>query len=966
MNVALVILIGLLSINYLVFHITAEFISMIIAAAAFTIIWINRDRIENGFFIVMTIGLVCAAAVDFFHTLTFKGMNILPGIDPNLSSVLWVAARSIQSLTLIAASVCISRKSNNWIPITVIPLFTAGVVLMVFNGIHPNFILKGENYSLFRKIVAYTNIAIFLLAGIRIALKKEIFDKVIFRNIIFYILFAILAELAFRFYIDVYNLSDILGPLFKLISYYFIFYTVVLTGLRHPHNLFFNQLSNNSYRLNRLFDNIQEGITINDQNGVFTFANPAAEKIFNLAPGELIGQSQFKFLSPDQQEILKNELIKRPHGEISTYEVQFTMQDGEKKDLIITGSPNIINGKYMGDFGIFRDISDRKRMESALRDTADRLTSILNSMSDGFFTLDKDLVITFFNPRAEHLLGKTKEEVVGKRLFDAFPEAEGSIFEEKYRQAIEEKRSLFFETDFQQKPYQNFFRINVYPYQDGIAVYFKVLTEEKRRELALRLQENRYRLLFENAGVGIGYWDTESRLVAFNQQAIKNMGFGTLSDFAGKTTVDLYGKKTGSLYQQRIERALTSTESFTYEDKFDGNLWFRSIYTRTTDQFGNVDGVQIMSIDITEGKRAEQERDSLAKFTDESPYPVLRISSEGVLLHANANSKEILEKWGCRMGETVPRKIRQSIERAYQTNKNISLEFDLEKRVFLMHVVPIQEMEYVNLYASDITSQRKAEEELQEYSQGLEIAVEKKSGELLEAQEKIVRQEKLSILGQLASGVGHELRNPLAVINNALYILRATLKESDAYPPVEKYLGMIGQEIATADKIIADLLNFARIKQVDRSLINLGDLLKDILSRRTPPENISIANHVQTSTPNPYVDATQIKQVFTNLITNAFQAMPEGGTLTLKAETSKNFLAIHVRDSGIGILEENMKMLFQPLFTTKSKGIGLGLTVTKMLVEANGGTIEVESKPGKGTLFTVFLPLNNYEESENH
>jgi len=261
---------------------------------------------------------------------------------------------------------------------------------------------------------------------------------------------------------------------------------------------------------------------------------------------------------------------------------------------------------------------------------------------------------------------------------------------------------------------------------------------------------------------------------------------------------------------------------------------------------------------------------------------------------------------------------------------------------------------------TDITERKWAEEALKEYNTRLESAVDARTLELKVAQEKLVRQEKLAVLGQLAGGVGHELRNPLSVINNAIYYLK--LVQPDADEKIRHYHSMIEHEVQIAEKIITDLLDFARIKSVDRQPITVAALMQHVLERFPVPDSITSVLDLPADLPEVNVDPRQMEQVLGNLTTNACQAMNEGGTLTVRAWPStlaagQPAVCIKVIDTGTGITPENMKKLFEPLFTTKLRGIGLGLAVSQKLVEANSGRIEVDSQPGQGSTFTVYLPV---------
>lgn len=272
-----------------------------------------------------------------------------------------------------------------------------------------------------------------------------------------------------------------------------------------------------------------------------------------------------------------------------------------------------------------------------------------------------------------------------------------------------------------------------------------------------------------------------------------------------------------------------------------------------------------------------------------------------------------------------------------------------------------QQAEFLETLASQVSAalvNAHLFETVQEHAAQLEQRVEERTRELQEAQEKLLRQERLAVMGQLAGGVGHELRNPLGVINNAVYYLRLVQPEADE--KVREYLGIIEAEARNADKIITDLLDFSRVKSVEREPVSAQDLLARALERFPAPRGVRVNRDLPEGLPLAYVDARQIIQVLGNLTVNACQAMRGKGKLDLiarsKVREGQAYLAIAVRDNGPGIPPENIDKLFEPLFTTKPKGIGLGLAVSQKLAEANQGWIEVASQVGKGATFTLYLP----------
>ncbi len=261
------------------------------------------------------------------------------------------------------------------------------------------------------------------------------------------------------------------------------------------------------------------------------------------------------------------------------------------------------------------------------------------------------------------------------------------------------------------------------------------------------------------------------------------------------------------------------------------------------------------------------------------------------------------------------------------------------------------------LYAQaqkEIAQRKAAEEALRMYSQDLESLVAERTKALQEAQEQILRQEKLAVIGQLAASISHELRNPLGVITNAIYYLKMVL--SNENEKVQEYLNLIEEQALKTAKIASNLLEFTRSRPPQPSTISLDEFLPHLLRLVPPPVSVQIDLQIPAKLPPLYVDRTHLEQILTNLLSNAYQAMPHGGRVTITAEAAGNAVHLAVSDTGEGMTEEVIAQIFEPLFTTKAQGIGLGLAITKNLVTANGGRIEVQSEPDKGSTFIVTLP----------
>jgi signal transduction histidine kinase len=253
------------------------------------------------------------------------------------------------------------------------------------------------------------------------------------------------------------------------------------------------------------------------------------------------------------------------------------------------------------------------------------------------------------------------------------------------------------------------------------------------------------------------------------------------------------------------------------------------------------------------------------------------------------------------------------------------------------------------------------EEELRASNEELQAANE----ELRETQEQLIRSEKLAAIGQLASGVGHELRNPLGAIKNAVFYIRRRIGKTDlatTEPRTLEFLDIMDEEVNAANKVITDLLGFSRVAKPTVSPVSLAGVIENALKHTPLPENVDLAKDIDKNLPMIMVDADQIRQVFINIVLNALQAMTEGGRLDIRARRRGEFVEVEFTDTGSGIPESVIDKIFDPLFTTKAKGVGLGLSVCKSITERHDGDIRVESEEGKGTTFTVSIPTKEAVE----
>lgn len=530
----------------------------------------------------------------------------------------------------------------------------------------------------------------------------------------------------------------------------------------------------------------------------------------------------------------------------------------------------------------------------------------------------------------------------------------------------------------------------VWPQEDidvllSVSRIIAVAIERMWVEEQVRRQQELTTRIIETIPMRVFWKDCVSRYLGGNTTFAKDAGLALPQDLIGKDDFQLIWQEFAELYRADDRQVIsTNTAKLSYEERLitasGERIWVRTSKAPLHDQRGDVIGLLGVYEDINEQKQLElalresEERFRMAFQT--AAIGMTLVGLDGHWLKVNRSFCKIVgyseqELLHLTFQEiTHPHDLPSDLELVEQLSAGEINHYQLEKRYLHKkgHVVWVRlsvslisdaqgNPIYFVAQTEDITERKRVEEEFQRLKQALEIKVTERTKALLEAQEELVRKEKLSMLGQVAGSVGHELRNPLGVMSNAVYFLQMVL--SDADETVLEYLEIIKNEIAAADRIVGDLLDSVRTKPPQRDIVYIAPLLEQTLRKCTIPPSVTIKLDLPESLPPLFVDAIQIQQVFRNLISNGIEAMPEGGSLEIWAQVGKKAetVTINVRDHGIGMSQEQLGRLFQPLFTTKARGIGLGLVVVRNLTQANEGCVHVKSEWGVGSTFAVTLPI---------
>ena len=255
----------------------------------------------------------------------------------------------------------------------------------------------------------------------------------------------------------------------------------------------------------------------------------------------------------------------------------------------------------------------------------------------------------------------------------------------------------------------------------------------------------------------------------------------------------------------------------------------------------------------------------------------------------------------------------------------------------------------------DISDLKEAERKLEKLNSELELRVQARTAELEAAQAELVAQEKLATLGQVSGGIAHEIRNPLNAVKTSAYYLLHAKNPTDEKR--REHLERIDRQVMMIDNVVTALSDVAKLPEPRLTEVCCTEMLTSVVQDVSMPNNVEVRLEIPKELPPAHMDGLQIPIVFRNLLRNARDAMPDGGSITVRGEVDDNRLRLHVDDTGEGIPPAILERILEPLYSTKARGMGLGLAICKAILEKNGGELLIESQPGKGSRFTVELTV---------
>ena len=750
-------------------------------------------------------------------------------------------------------------------------------------------------------------------------------------------------------------------------------------------------------KLRAIFASSPDAITVSDLNGNVIDCNQATLDMGGFSSKEeVIGKNCFEFVAEKDQQRAMITLKKiLEQGSAKNAEYTFSTKDGCKYTAELFASViKDSSGKPTGFVTITKTTTESKQREAAARKSEIPYWALIENSSDIIQVVDSKGVIRYVSPSVQRILGYKPEELIGRLSVDVVHPDDLPKVAKGFEEAIQ-KPGVPVVTACRCKHKDGTWRviegtgINYLnrPTVNGFISSMHDITERKKMEEALRESEEKYRKQFEEALDAIFVADAETGIIVDCNRAT--------SELVGREKSELIGKHQRILHPpQQIEGEFSKTFKQHLKEK-EGQVLETQVITKK----GEIKDVAVKANvfelqgekmlegifrDITENKQAEEAvRESQQKFERlfmNNPEAADYLDLDFHILNVNPRFEELFgysldEVKGKHINDVVvPKdKMEEAEDLDRKARKGYAYHDTVRKRKdgslvpVSISAAPIivegQPVGTVGLY-KDITERRQMEKKLEEYSEHLEELVEKRTEELTEAQERLIKSERLAAVGELATMVGHDLRNPLQSINNATYYLSNELLRLPVSQKAIEMLQVINDSVDYADKIIRDLQDFSSTKKSIVKKTNINTIVKETLSQVETPKNIELITELGRF-PRIEADKNQIKRAFLNLAVNGIQAMENGGRLKVSTKKTRDFVEVSFEDTGIGLPKEKMKKLFTPFFTTKAKGLGMGLAICKKFVESHGGSIEVESEEGKGSTFTVKLPIQQEDGSEN-
>ncbi|MCG1020227.1 PAS domain-containing sensor histidine kinase [Sutcliffiella horikoshii] len=693
------------------------------------------------------------------------------------------------------------------------------------------------------------------------------------------------------------------------------------------------------------FEHANDAIILFNENVEFFQVNQKACELFELSREGLLGRKLHDFLdlmSKEEVEFqeaqldelgeLKNELVVRLDNGTIKYVEYSAVRNPDESGL---------------DICIIRDITAKKKLEKESNKSKQMYHDVINRAVDGIVVFDKEGYFIDVNPAFCSNFAMPKLDLLQSKL-DDFVEEDFQYKMKKIWSLLDNHGRVRGELPVilhtgERKTFEVTITANIY--DDYYLAIMRDVTEKRNMELQLQKSEERFREMFQHALDAIVLVDNSGEIMRANPAASR--AFELPLD-------ELIHSKLHCFVPRHSKRVFSIMKQFVANGEIREELEFhmpngQKKLLEFTANKGIIDGFNMIIFrNVSERRKMEKDlRESEQKFRkifDNAMDGILLWDNKCNIIDANPNASKILK---LPKEELVANYLHYYLQHEQFQDlqshwKDCPNSEELSGEVCLEDETGMQIIEY---------SAKK------NVIEGLHMTIFRNITEKREMEDQLRKSDTLTVVGELAAGIAHEIRNPMTALKGFIQLLQNSMNE-DQYA---MYFDVITSELKRIESIITEFLVLAKPQAISYQRKSVTVIMKetlDLLSAQASLDNVQFVTSIEEGLPDIYCEPNQLKQVFINILKNAIEVMPKGGTasVALSKEDGEQVL-ISIRDEGIGIPEDKLKKLGEPFYTTKDRGTGLGLMVSYKIVEEHNGTIEVSSELGKGTTFHIRLPI---------
>ncbi|OGI32536.1 MAG: hypothetical protein A2420_03100 [Candidatus Moranbacteria bacterium RIFOXYC1_FULL_44_13] len=946
----LVVLYIVANFNYLLFHVLAEFFGSAISLAIFLLTWNARKFVKNNYYLFFGMAFLTSGMISLIHALTYRGMGVVAGTlnDSNVATQLWLANQYIMATTFLIAPFLLEKKIRSqtivWAYLTAFALF---LTMIFYWKIFPVAYAEGSGLTPFKKVSEYIVATAYIFSLYFFWRRRDRLEKRVLHLITFTLALFFVSTITFAFYVGVYSFPNELGHLLRVLAFYVSYLALVEFGLMRPYHSMFRELNENKKVLQdakngweRTFNSVPDLIAILDENHGIVRANKAMAERLGTTAEACIGMKCYQAVHKCDRPI---ELC--PHAQSLLDGKEHISEVHEPNlggDFLVSTTPlKNGEGQLLGSVHVARDITERKKVEMALKESEEGLKRSQAIAHLGNWELDISQNKLTWSDEVYRIFGLKPQEFGA--TYEAFLKAihpdDRKIVDEAYSNSIRDGRDTYAiehrvlrpsgEIRYVQEKCEHFRDESGKIIRSAGMVHditVRKMAEKKIADLAKFPLENPNPVMRISSEGKIIYANPASTII--------------LDKFEiGK------GDSVPKEWEKAVKEAISEISKKIIEVDAGDKKFLITIAPVAKDSYVNV-----YSAEITKLKNAEaalyHEKEKLKQILNKMEDGVYIVNREYNISYINPALKKYF-------GQNIERQ--KCFE--YLHGRKSPCPWCVNKEVFSGKSVRWEcFFENLNRTFDIIETPMTAPEGTPVKLQILRDITEKK---MLEKNKE-----------DFISLASHQLRTPLSSIAlSSELLLRGTAGKTE--PAQKEYLEEINKTTKRMALLVNNLLNVSRLEMgtfsVETEPLDILSVIQTKLKEFEPiilEKKLKIEKKIQENIPGTFFNANSFEIVFDNLLSNAIRYTPAGGEISIELRKEKGAVLLEVRDTGCGIPEKQKGKIFEKTFRAEnakemsSEGAGLGLYMVKSIADLTGSKVWFDSAEEKGTTFYFSIPLN--------